>query len=245
MAGRISRISRIAFMAVFPALLLVACNSDNPELVEAGDGDAMEDSALGDQIMVDPDLAGENLANSAVSAGLGDGILPPERSSPDAIAKARADALAQLGGPGNLKKAPAASGNSNTGASQAITAAAKAAAAPGGSGDCAALASYTAEWAAKLPANFPVYPLGAVQDSAGTDEGNCALRVVTFLSAVPLSEVLDYYYTRASKAGYSASHAMDGEFDVLGGSKGTASYIIYGRTLPTAATEITIVANGG
>jgi hypothetical protein len=245
MASRIAKISRLAFIAIFPALLLAACNSDNPELIEEGDGDAMESSALGDQIMVDPDLAGENLANSAVSAGLGDGILPPERSSPEAIAKARADALAQLGGPGNLKKAPAASANGTGAAGQAITAAAKAAAAPGGSGDCAALASYTAEWAAKLPANFPVYPLGAVQDSAGTDEGNCRLRVVTFLSAVPLGEVLDYYFTRASKAGFSASHAMDGEFDVLGGSKGSASYVIFGRTLPTSATEITLVTNGG
>jgi hypothetical protein len=243
MAGRISRISRIALFVLFPALLS-ACGGPDEELVDAADGDGLEASALGSQIMVDPDLAGQNLANSAISAELGDGMLPPERSSPEAIAAARADALAQLGGPGSIRKAPAASGSSNTGAAQALTAAGKAAASPGGKGDCAALASYTADWAAKLPASFPVYPLGAVQEAAGTDEGGCSLRVVTYLTAVPLGDVLDYYYTRASKAGFSADHAMDGEYHLLGGAKGKASFIVYGRALPTSATEITLVTSG-
>jgi len=244
MASQLSRIARLALLAVFPALLLAACGGSDDELLDGGEGDALEDSALGDQIMADPDLAGENLANSAMAADLRDGILPPERRSPAAIAQARADALAQLGGPGSLRKAPAAAAGGNTGAGNALTAAGKAAASPGGNGDCAALASYTADWAAKLPAAFPVYPLGAVQDAAGTDEGNCSLRVVTFLSAVPLGEVLDYYFTRASKAGFSADHAMDGDYDVLGGAKGQASYIVYGRTLPTSATEITLITSG-
>jgi hypothetical protein len=241
MAGRISR---SALIAVFPALLLAACNGADDELADPGDGDALESSALGAQIMVDPDLAGQNLANSALSAELGDGMLPPERSSPEAVAKARSDALAQLGGLGNLKKAPALSGSQESGAARALTAAGRAAAAPGGHGDCAALASYTAEWAAKLPANFPIYPMGSVQEVAGTDEGGCSLRVVTFLTAVPLGEVLDYYYTRASKAGFSSNHVMDGDYDLLGGSKGKASYLVYGRSLPTAATEITLVTSG-
>ena len=244
MASQLSRIARLAAIAVSPALLLAACGGGDDELVDPGDGDAMEDAALGDQIMVDPDLAGENLANSAVSADLRDGILPPERRSPAAIAKARADALAQLGGPGSLRKAPEASDDTSAGAAQALTAAGKAAASPGGSGDCAELATYTAEWAAKLPKDFPVYPLGSVVDSAGTDEGSCSLRVVTYLSAVPLGEVLDFYYTRASNAGFTADHATDGEYDVLGGTRGAASYIVYGRSLPTSSTEITLVTSG-
>lgn len=244
MTGRIWKISRIALFAVFPALLLAACNSSDDELIDTADGDALEASALGSQIMVDPDLAGQNLANSAVGAELGDGMLPPERSSPEAIAAAKADALAELGGLGNVRKVPAVAGNSNTGAGAALTAAGKAAASPGGKGDCAALASYTADWAAKLPASFPIYPMGSVQEAAGTDEGGCSLRVVTYLTAVPLGDVLDYYYTRASKAGFSAEHAMDGEYDLLGGSKGKASYIVYGRALPTSATEITLVTSG-
>lgn len=243
MANWISRTARGACLASFPALLLAACNGGEETPTASGDSDGLEASALGDQIMVDPDLAGQNLANSALSADLANGMLPPERSTPAAVADARAEALAQIGGPGNLRKAPAVSGEANDGAAGALTAAGKAAAAPGGE-DCAALASYTAEWAARLPANFPVYPLGAVQEAAGTDEGGCSLRVVTYLTAVPLGEVLDYYHTRASKAGFSSSHVMDGDYDLLGGSKGKASYLVYGRSLPTSATEITLVTSG-
>lgn len=244
MASRFIRKPRIAAFVLLPALLLAACGGGEEELLDEGDTDALESAALGDQIMVDPDLAGENLANSAVSAELRDGILPPERTSPTAIAKARADALALVGGPGRLKKAPAASDGAGSGAGQALTAAAKAAASPGGSGDCADTASYTTEWAAKLPETFPIYPMGSVQDAAGTDEGACSLRVVTYLSAVPLGDVLDFYYTRAADAGFSAQHAMDGEYNVLGGTKGAASFIVYGRTLPTSASEITLVTSG-
>ena len=56
-------------------------------------------------------------------------------------------------------------------------------------------------WAAKLPAAFPVYPRGNTQEAAGTDEGQCALRVVSFLTPVALEEVLAFYYTRARAAG--------------------------------------------
>lgn len=239
-----SRIARLVLFAVFPALLLAACGGGEKQQGEAADGDALEASALGDDIMVDPDLASGNLANSAVAADLRDGILPPERRSPEAIARARADALALVGGSGSLRKAPAASGGTNSGAGQALTAAAKAAASPGGGGDCAANAAYSTSWAGKLPEAFTVYPLGAVQDAAGNDEAGCSLRVVTYLSAVPLNEVLDYYYTRATNAGYSAAHAMDGDYNVLGGTREKASYIVYGRTLPTSATEITLVTSG-
>jgi len=244
MTSPLSRLARIALFALFPALLLAACADEEGDQPDTAESDALEDAALGDQIMVDPDLAGENLANSAVLADLRNGILPPERRSPAAVSKARADALAQLGGPSSLMKAPAASANSNSGAGVALTAAGKAAASPGGSGDCAAIATYTADWAARLPAGLPVYPMGAVVDAAGTDANGCSLRVVTFLSAMPLGEVLDYYYTLVDRAGYSASHALDGEYDVLGGTKGRSSYIVYGRTLPTAATEITLVTSG-
>lgn len=244
MSSPLSRISRLLLFAAFPALLLAACGGGSDEAAGTAEGDALESSALGDDILIDPDLAGGNLANSAMMADLRDGILPPERRSPEAVARARADALALVGGPGSLRKAPAASGSAEGGAGQALTAAAKAAASPGGSGDCAADADYTASWATKLPEAFPVYPLGAVQDAAGNDQGNCSLRVVTYLSAVPLGEVLDYYFTRASNAGYTSSHAMDGEYNVLGGTKGQASYIVYGRTLPTSATEITLVTSG-
>ena len=77
--------------------------------------------------------------------------------------------------------------------------AARAANAPNGR-PCAGMVEYTAAWAAKLPDAFPVYPRGAVQEAAGTDAGGCALRVVNFQTPVPVSEVMDFYFTRAAAA---------------------------------------------
>jgi hypothetical protein len=145
-----------------------------------------------------------------------------------------------------MKKAPAAIDViGKLPADSQLTAAARAAASPGGKGDCSAKAQYTAGWAAKLPAAFPVYPKGAVQEAAGTDEGGCALRVVNFITPVPLGEVMDFYYTRAASAGYSTQHARVSGEDQLGGTKGASSYVVYARELPNGGSSVDLVTNGG
>ena len=88
------------------ALLLAACGSDEAMIAEAEDDPAMA-AALGEQIMVDPDLVGQNRANSAAAMPSQDGSLPTVDANPEAIAAARAEALRLVGGPGRLKKAPA------------------------------------------------------------------------------------------------------------------------------------------
>ncbi|HZF46472.1 MAG TPA: hypothetical protein VEZ26_09055, partial [Sphingomonadaceae bacterium] len=80
---------------------------------------------------------------------------------------------------------------------------------------------------------------------AGTDEGNCALRVVNYLTAVPLDEVVDFYFTRASAAGFTAQRVKEDGDDVLGGTKGKASFVIYVRALPKGGTEVDLITNGG
>jgi hypothetical protein len=226
------------------ALLLAGCSGkDQP--TKTGNDDAAMSGALGKPITTDPDLAAENGANTAASVPSADGSVPSADSSPEAVTAARAAALKLVGGPGAMKKAPVASQvNGPLPQDSALTAAARAAASPGGQGDCAAKARYTAEWAAKLPDTFPVYPKGAVQEAAGTDDGACNLRVVNFTTPVPLPEVLDFYYTRAAGAGFSARHVRDGGDDVLGGTKGPASYVIYARKLPNGATSVDLVTNG-
>ena len=226
------------------ALLLAGCGGKD-EPAKTGNDDAAMAGALGKPLTTDPDLAGENGANTAASVPSADGTVPSIDLSPEAVAAARAAALALVGGPGAMKQAPAAT--MTTGAlpqDSQLTAAARAAASPGGHGDCAATARYTAAWAAKLPDAFPVYPKAAVQEAAGTDEGACNLRVVNFTTAVPLPEVLDFYFTRATAAGFTAQHARDGGEDVLGGSKGQASYVVYASKLPNGATSVDLVTNG-
>lgn len=232
--------ARTTAALLVPMLLLSACGGD-----AAGDADNAEaDGALNDEIMVDPDLAGQNAANSALSVPPG-GTLPSTAMTPEAVAAARSAALKLVGGPGKMKKAPEAQEVSGSlGNDAALAVAARVAASPGGNAACADKAQYTAEWAARLPQAFPVYPKGAVQEAAGTDEGDCALRVINFLSGVPLSEVIDFYYTRAANAGFTAQHVNDGEYNIIGGSKGGESFIVYARSLTDGSTEVELITGG-
>lgn len=227
------------------ALLLAGCSAEDATVAEAEDDPAVR-GALGEPIMVDPDLVGQNRANSAAAVPSQDGSLPTVDNNPEAIAAARAEALRLVGGPGTMKKAPEPREAAGTPpADAALTAAARAAAAPGTNANCAERAQYTMQWAARLPRPFPVYPRGAVQEAAGTDAAGCALRVVNFVTPVPLGEVLDFYFTRARAAGFSAQRVLRDGDDVLAGVKGRASYLVYARRLPSGNTEIDLVTSGG
>jgi hypothetical protein len=212
---------------IAPALLLVACNGKAEPTKDPND---------------DPALAGADLADQTGTGG----AAAAADMSPQARDAARSAALALVGGPGAMKKAPPA----RTVAGEVpkdspIYAASLAAASPGGRGDCAAQAKYTAAWADKLPDAFPVYPKGAVQEAAGTDEGACSLRVVNFITPVPVAEIMDFYFTRASSAGYSAEHIRQGGDDVLGGIKGDASFEVEARGLPNGGSSVDLIVHGG
>lgn len=226
-------------------LLLSACDTgDEPQQTQV-EYDPATVAALSDPITIDPDLAHQNRGDSIASIPSYDGSLPTVDNGTEAVAAARAEALQLLGGPGKLRKAPAPepiAGEIPAGAE--LSAAARAAVAPGANADCAARVQYTMRWAARLPATFPVYPRGAVQEAAGTDEEGCSLRVVNFVTPVPLDEVMDFYYSRAIAAGFSAQRVLKDGDDVLGGVKGKASYTIFARRLPSGNTEVDLVASG-
>jgi len=195
--------------------------------------------ALNEPIMVDPDLVGQNRANSAASLPSHDDSLPTIDAGPEAIAAARTEALRLVGGPGRMKKAPEPREVSGQlPADAALTIAARA------STRCAERVENTAEWAARLPRPFPVYPRAAVQEAAGTDAAGCSLRVVSFVTPVPLGEVMDCYFTRARTAGFSAQRLLHDGDDVLAGVKGAASYVVYARRLPSGNTEVDLVTGG-
>ncbi len=221
------------------ALALAACGgSDAEEKVEGGDPALT--GALSDQIMVDPDLAGQNKGGAALTGGAPASVeLPPEQRSPEAIAIAKADAAKLVGG--TLQKAPAAS----TGPAQGEGPMSLADVAGATGADCAAKAEFTAGWAAKLPSAFPVYPRGHVAEAAGNDKEGCRLRVVSFVTPVGVDDVMDFYFTRAGAAGFDAEHRMEGTDHVLGGSKDTSAYVVYARKASSGVTEVDLVINGG
>ena len=242
---RLSVRIRPLLLASAMTLLVGGCGWSDEEADPVAEDDPAVAAALGDQITTDPDLAQQNRADSAAFIPSQDASLPTVENGAEAIAAARTEALQLVGGPGKMRKAPVAEDAAGTlPAGAALTAAARAAAAPGGNGDCAARAQYTMQWAARLPAAFPVYPRGAVQEAAGTDASGCALRVINFVTPVPLGEVMDFYFSRARAAGFSAQRVLKDGDDVLAGVKGPASYVVYARRLPSGNTEVDLVTNG-
>lgn len=223
-------------------LVLAACSAEKPAPDPMAEQDPVATAALNDQIMVDPDLANQNEANAALTGG-SDASVPPPNATPEAIAAARDDAAELVGGMSRMVAPPEAKPSAGSAASPILTAAARAAVSPGGA-DCASQVTYSAVWAAKLPAALPVYPRGATQEAAGTDKGACALRVVTFQTPVSVDDVLAFYNTRATQAGYSVEHLLDKGEHVLGGSKDRATYVVYVRALDNGISEVDLVTSG-
>ncbi len=207
-------------------------------------------AALDAPLPTDPDLAALNRANSVAAMPPTSGMLPTLDNGPDAIAAARADALVLVGGAERMRSAPEpreggeAFPPPSRGSGTALSAAARAEATPGADAECARRASYTLQWAARMPAAFPVYPRAAAQEAAGSDEGRCRLRVVDFVTPVPLDDVMDFYFTRAQVAGFSAERTVRGGDAVLAGRKGAAAYAVYARRLPSGNTGVDLVTNG-
>ena len=210
-------------------LALAACGGAKQAQQGALDEDPALTGALGDQIMVDPDLAGQNRGNAALGGGgPANGELPVQSRSPEAIAVAKAEAVKLLGGAIQPAPAPRARATAAT-----VTT------------NCPDKVQYGASWAARLPAAIPIYPRGAVQEAAGTDKDGCRLRVVNFITPVGIKDVIDFYYSRSRSAGYSAEYRLEGGDHVLDGTKGAATYVIYARKLAGGLTEVDLVASGG
>jgi hypothetical protein len=106
---------------------------------------------------------------------------------------------------------------------------------------------YGPQFAERLPAEFPAYPGGRVTEAAGSDSGDCHMRVVTFRTADPHARVLAHYRGLATRAGYSAEHQVRGVDHVLGGiNAGTdAAFYLIVTPLERGSDVALIVNNGG
>lgn len=235
-----TKIARTTLICLAGAALLAGCSSDHKKDDAKAKKDPAVTGALGDQIMVDPQLAGQG---GAVEAGGTTVDIPPEQRSPEAIAAAMQDAAKKAGGTLDTLPEPAAGGSSPLMA-DAATAAQVAAASKAASTDCASKVKYAMDWATHLPAPLAVYPRAAVQEAAGVDGGGCALAVVNFVTPVSVRDVLSYYYTSARKAGYSAGLRMDGHDQVLGGKNGGKAYVVAARKLGNGLTDVDLISSG-
>lgn len=225
------------------------------ELVEAGSAagntrDPAMTAALQDQIMVDPALAQQSNTDT---------VRPPARPysgaiPADTIAQPPSGAAAGTSGVATSVTAksappPAAGGCAGCKAArESLTLGALASRQPDRrTASCAGALRYSARWAERLPADLPLYPGARVSEAAGADTPACRLRAVSFTTDAPLKSVIDWYYTRATGAGYSAEHQADGAEHVLGGtrSRDGGAYALILNERRGGGTEVDLLANDG
>lgn len=122
------------------------------------------------------------------------------------------------------------------------------AATPGGpvSSPCGVPFQHGAEWAERLPADFPAYPGGRVSEAAGADRGDCHVRVVSFATDHDWERVLDYYRAAAARAGFDAEHELKDGDHVLGGTHAgnDRAYLVI-VTPEGSGSKVALIVNGG
>jgi hypothetical protein len=245
MRERFLMIRRTGLFSLLLLLALTACGGapDNDESADANGVDPELASALQGQIMVDPQLAQQSN---------GDSVRPPGQPYSAGVP---GEGVAAGGGlkDGELMRAPApVAADKNCGACTAaresVTLGGLAERQKqGGISGCASNLQYSAGWAQRLPADLPLYPQARVSEAAGTEGGKCALRVVSFSAPVTVQGMLDWYYTKAVRAGYTSEHQVDGEQHILGGTRDRdgGAYVLYVTPRPDGGSDIDLVANNG
>lgn len=201
-------------------------------LAIAGCGDRASDVAELDNQIVGND------ADPALTSALEDQILVDpglaQQSNRNAVRTTETPNQAQY-------PAQAGGGNSAAGAGAAL--------AGGGSGD----ASCTAEsqfdrnqaWAQRMPEAFPMLPGAKIVEAAGNNKGDCRARVVTFTTGENWQKVLDWYHTRAVRAGYSSEQQVRDGDRILAGTAdhGGAFFLIV--TPRQQGAEVALIVNNG
>jgi hypothetical protein len=236
--------------ALIAPMLLIGCHSNrnardldslDNQLTSANAADPALTGALNDQIMVDPALTQQ--ANNAA-------IRPPAQPYSAPVPPA-ATTASTPDADGKLLHAPAP----KSGRDCPECATAKGALTLGElasrqktphTGDCASQVHYSAQWAARL-GDLPVYPGANVSEAAGADQNGCALRIVSFTTAAAMPRVIDWYYTQATKAGYTADQQTDGAQRVLGGTRARddGAYVVFLNAHPGGGSDVDLVVNNG
>ncbi|MCB2015276.1 MAG: hypothetical protein R3E11_08105 [Sphingobium sp.] len=207
-------------------------NTSDPALAEALEGPIASDPNLKGQSNRDAVRPSDKPLNGAVPAKLN-----PKQ--------ARAEALKLAGG--KLMQTPMAT-KSVTATKQPLTLGEKAARDEQAEKCGTPQVRYAMDWAGRMPAAFPVYPGAHVTEAAGVDKtGTCGLRAVSFNTAIPANEVMDFYYTMARRAGYDAEHLEENGMDVLGGTheKSGGAYYVSVKPAQGGGTAVDLIVNGG
>ncbi len=234
------------------AITLSACGDDpkteaaqlDQKLLGKGDkADPALTSALEDQIMVDPSLTGQSNQHAVRPADEpGSAPIPPAKGEAPATAipGRKTVTLGQLA-------AAQAEGNK---ASSTFSGGVKPLAAVGvdkaSFTGCGLDVDYAMGWANRLPAAMPLHPGARVEEAAGSDNGRCRLRAVTYTTGASSQDMIAYYQGKARKAGFSAEHRNEDGNDIVGGTrKDGAAYFVVLTPRDNGGTTADFVTNAG
>ncbi len=212
------------------ALSLAACGGGSDKaaldkldgkLTGKGEADPALTAALEDQIMVDPALAGQANENAIRPA-----TAPYQAPIPVAEgAKMSVPAVSSTLGGLAEQQAESAKDSFN---------------------GCGLNVQYSADYAARLPADLPLYPQSQVSEAAGSDQGGCKLRAVSHNSSANLKAVATYYAAAAGKAGYRVTSKVEGNGVLVSGKRaadGGAFYVVLSPV--SGGTSADLVVNNG
>jgi hypothetical protein len=248
----------IAATALALPLALSACGQKDADeaavaaldekLTGAGSDPAMN-TALDDRILVDPALTDSaNISNVREAEQPLNGALPADNGYEGSVATAEdLKGTKMMSAP--APKIVAKEDCKGCGENRAVTLGGMAEdqGVQRGKGTCDAKLQYGAGWATRMPTEFPVYPKGRVKEAGGVDGGVCNIRVVSFTTSATMKDVVDYYYSRAKSARFTADYEIRAGEHTLGGVRNADSgaYVITFNPAPGGSTSVDIVANNG
>ncbi|PLK26563.1 hypothetical protein [Novosphingobium sp. TH158] len=228
------------FPAVVAASLALAACSSGDDAAQKPVDPAIS-AALAGPLLTEPDLAELNGAGRALSGtGVASALVPAGLFNSESVAAAKLEA-ARLAG-GSLSPAPAASSDDKAEAGATLLLSLRRAF---GRSACEDGLGWSAVWASRLPEPFAVYPRGHVQDALGSDAQGCRLRGISFRTGVAVNDVIDFYWARATRAGFNPQHHAEGDAHAIHGRKGGTAFSIFVRPGPEGSTAVDLLTSGG
>jgi hypothetical protein len=240
-------------------LCLTAACSDGPEEGVAAPGSGLIDSdpviarALHDPLMSDPDLASRNEANAALGAPDSHALPVLPSTSADASAAREAMRL-ELLATGPIPDLPLPPGEEEDEDEEEAKPAppifqpmgpmappADLLAALGLPASCAARLNEDFALAASLPAAAALPPQGMVIQAGGSEAAGCRLRIIRYVSAAPLIDVLHYHYARATRAGLTGRRQAVPADMIIAQGKGAERLVVEARRAAHGMTGVTLL----
>jgi hypothetical protein len=215
---------RVLLLICAASLALTACGGNDKADLEKLDSklggkpnaDPALTAALEDQIMVDPALT--------------------QQANEDTIRPTNEPYQAPM--PAEANPAPAAPASQTLGSLAAEQAQISKVQFNG----CSLDVQYSMDWANRLSAELPLYPKARVSEAAGSDNGKCKLRAVTFTAAAAPRAMVDYYLSIAKRAGFNAHNSVEGSGNMVSGTRsdGAAFYVVLQPTEGGSSADLVV-----